>query len=48
VRKLELIMILASWRLDDAWPTTLIQTFPNRHGQLTGQTLEQIWTDQFD
>jgi peptidoglycan/xylan/chitin deacetylase (PgdA/CDA1 family) len=47
-KETELVMIPASWHLDDAPPTTFVKTFPNSHGWVTAQALEQIWRDQFD
>jgi peptidoglycan/xylan/chitin deacetylase (PgdA/CDA1 family) len=47
-KAVDLVEIPASWHLDDAPPTMFVKAFPNSHGWVTGQALEQIWKDQFD
>ena len=47
-KPVDLVEIPASWHLDDAPPTMFVKAFPNSHGFVTGQALEQIWKDQFD
>jgi len=43
-----IVEIPASWHLDDAPPTMFVKKFPNSHGWVTGQSIEQIWRDTFD
>jgi peptidoglycan-N-acetylglucosamine deacetylase len=44
----ELIEIPASWYLDDLPPMMFIKAYPNSHGFVLPQTIEQLWRDQFD
>ena len=47
-KEINIVEIPASWHLDDAPPTMFVKKFPNSHGYVTGQAVEQIWRDQFD
>ncbi len=44
----DLIIIPASWYLDDLPPMMFIKNAPNSHGFVNPRHLEEIWRDQFD
>jgi peptidoglycan/xylan/chitin deacetylase (PgdA/CDA1 family) len=43
-----LVEIPAGWHLDDLPPMMFIKKFPNSHGFVPPQQMEQIWRDHFD
>lgn len=44
----DLVEIPAGWHLDDLPPMMFIKKFPNSHGYVSPQVMEQIWRDHFD
>ena len=44
----DLVEIGANWYVDDLPPMMYIKGYPNSHGYVAPQVIEQLWKDQFD
>lgn len=47
-REVDLVEIAANWYVDDLPPMMYIKAYPNSHGYVAPQVVEQLWKDQFD
>lgn len=47
-REVDLVEIGANWYVDDLPPMMYIKGYPNSHGYVSPQVIEQLWKDQFD
>ncbi len=46
--EVDLVEIAANWYVDDLPPMMYIKGYPNSHGFVAPQVIEQLWKDQFD
>jgi peptidoglycan/xylan/chitin deacetylase (PgdA/CDA1 family) len=46
-RRVDLVEIGANWYVDDLPPMMYIKSYPNSHGFVAPQVIEQLWKDQF-
>jgi peptidoglycan/xylan/chitin deacetylase (PgdA/CDA1 family) len=46
-RRVDLVEIGANWYVDDLPPMMYIKAYPNSHGYVAPQVIEQLWKDQF-
>lgn len=46
--EVDLVEIAANWYVDDLPPMMYIKAYPNSHGFVSPQVIEQLWKDQFD